>query len=66
MMRLLGIESLRPGPSGNPQAPNAANADESKAKTYESVPNPLVLENGKAVKNRTDWENRRKIGRAHV
>ena len=59
MMRLLGIESLRPGPSGNPQAPNAANADESKAKTYESVPNPLVLENGKAVKNRTDWENRR-------
>lgn len=59
MMKLLGIESLRPGPSGNPKAPNAANADESKAKTYESVPDPLVFENGKAVKNQPDWEKRR-------
>ena len=59
MMRLLGIESLRPGPSGNPQAPNAANTDESKAKTYEAIPDPLILENGKIVKNLADWENRR-------
>lgn len=59
MMRLLGIESLRPGPSGNPQAPNAANADESKAKTYESFPDPLIFESGKAVKNQSDWESRR-------
>jgi hypothetical protein len=34
MMRLLGITSLRPGPSGDPNAPNAANTDESKANPY--------------------------------
>ncbi len=27
MMEKLGIESLRPGPSGNPADPNAANTD---------------------------------------
>ncbi len=59
MMRLLGIEALRPGPSGNPQAPNAANSDESKAKTYESVPNPLIFEIGKTVINQKDWEKRK-------
>ena len=30
LLELLKITSLRPGPSGNPNAPNAANADESK------------------------------------
>jgi predicted SnoaL-like aldol condensation-catalyzing enzyme len=30
MMRLLGITALRPGPSGDPKAPNAANTDESR------------------------------------
>lgn len=59
MMQKLGIESLRPGPSGNPQAPNAANSDESKAKTYETVPDPLVFENGKPVLTQKDWESRR-------
>ena len=59
MMQKLGIESLRPGPSGNPQAPNAANTDESKAKTYESVPDPLVFENGTPIETQKDWENRR-------
>lgn len=59
MMGLLGIESLRPGPSGSPQAPNAANADESKAKTYESVPDPLIFENGRIVENPADREMRR-------
>lgn len=58
MMQLLDIQSLRPGPSGNPQAPNAANADETKAKTYESVPDPLVFENGEAVLSKADWESR--------
>jgi hypothetical protein len=58
MMQKLGIESLRPGPSGNPEAPNAANSDESKAVQYESVPDPLVFENGKPVQNQKDWENR--------
>lgn len=59
MLKRLGIESLRPGPAGNPQAPNAANSDESKAKTYQSVPDPLVFERGKAVRNSSDWEKRK-------
>lgn len=59
MMQKLGIDSLRPGPSGNPEAPNAANSDESKAVQYESLPNPLIFENGKPVLNQNDWENRR-------
>ncbi len=59
MMQLLGIDSLRPGPSGNPQAPNAANSDESKAKQYESVPDPLLFEDGSPVKNPADWEKRK-------
>ncbi|GMQ30097.1 acetylxylan esterase [Algoriphagus confluentis] len=58
MMDRLGIDSLRPGPSGNPQAPNAANADESKVNMV-NVPDPLIFENGEKVKNREDWERRR-------
>ena len=41
MLDLLGIQSLRPGPSGNPKAPNAANVDESKANPYPVLPDPL-------------------------
>lgn len=59
MMDRLGIVTLRPGPSGNPEAPNAANADESKAKQYESVPDALLFENGKKVKSPKDWPNRK-------
>src|SRR6185369_1694582 len=46
MMQQLNITSTRPGPSGNPQAPNAANIDESKASPYTSLPDPLILKNG--------------------
>lgn len=60
MMERLGIDSVRPGPSGNPEAPNAANTDESKAKTYDSLPDPLTFNNGKKVKNAKAWEKRRK------
>jgi len=55
MMKLLGIEKLRPGPSGNPKAPNAANTDESKATPYTSLPDPLVFKNGTAVKTVEQW-----------
>lgn len=55
MMQLLHIDSLRPGPSGNPHAPNAANTDESKASPYVSLPDPLVLKNGKKVMTAVDW-----------
>jgi hypothetical protein len=59
MMKKLGIESLRPGPSGDPKAPNAANNDESKASPYTSVPNPLVFANGKTVESIKDWAKRK-------
>ena len=59
MMDMLGIKSLRPGPSGNPEAPNAANADESKATAYTSLPDPLVFDNGSKVNTPEQWESRR-------
>jgi hypothetical protein len=49
MMALLNIDSLRPGPSGNPSAPNAANSDESKANPYPDLPDPLKLNDGRTV-----------------
>src|SRR5688500_15718129 len=51
MLNQLGIASVRPGPSGNPQAQNAANADETNASPYTSLPDPLLLNNGKKVTN---------------
>jgi len=62
MMDLLGIKSLRQGADGrNPDAPNAANYDESKANPFPVLPDPLVLKNGKPVKNaKTWWDQRRK------
>ncbi|MDF2156721.1 acetylxylan esterase [Algoriphagus sp. CAU 1675] len=58
MMQRLGIDSLRPGPSGNPQAPNAANSDESKVRLV-NVPDPLIFEDGSRVKNPSDWDRRK-------
>ncbi|HAK77887.1 MAG TPA: acetylxylan esterase [Runella sp.] len=60
MMQQLGIQSLRPGPSGNPQASNAANVDESKATTYTSLPDPTQLKNGKYIKTAKDWWKKRR------
>jgi hypothetical protein len=59
MMKELGITKLRPGPSGNPKAKNAANTDESKATTYTSLPDPLVFKDGNAVKTAEQWEKRK-------
>lgn len=59
MLHLLGIPSLRPGPSGNPKAPNAANADESKANPYPVLPDPLKFEDGTPVRTPADWRRRR-------
>lgn len=59
MLQKLGITALRPGPSGNPEATNAANVDESKASPYTSLPDPLVFKNGKQVKNAKQWKQRR-------
>ena len=58
MTEQLGILSLRPGPSGNPQAPNAANTDEAKVLPY-FLPDPLVFNDGSRVTNPQQWEKRR-------
>ena len=61
MMDLLHIDSLRQGANGNnPQAPNAANYDESKANPYPLLPDPLVLNNGKKVTSSKMWWNQRR------
>jgi hypothetical protein len=61
MMDLLQIASLRQGANGsNPQAPNAANYDESKANPYPNLPDPLVLNNGKKVTSSKMWWNQRR------
>ncbi len=60
MLQLLNITQLRPGPSGDPKAPNAANSDESKATAYTTLPDPLVFKNGRQVLTVDDWEKRRK------
>lgn len=58
MMGQLGITSLRPGPSGNPNAPDAANTDEAMVPPY-FLPDPLVFNNGSRVKTPQEWEQRR-------
>lgn len=55
LMNLLHITSLRPGPSGNPNAPNAANSDESKANPYPDLPDPLTLNDGRKVTTAEMW-----------
>ncbi len=55
LMKMLHIDSLRPGPSGNPKAPNAANSDEAKANPYPNLPNPLILNNGEKVTTPEMW-----------
>ncbi len=55
LMNLLHITSLRPGPSGNPNAPNAANSDESKANPYPDLPDPLTLNDGRKVTMAEMW-----------
>jgi hypothetical protein len=60
MCNLIGIKTTRPGPSGTPSAPNAANTDESKAVQYKTIPDPLVLNNGRKVKSAKTWLEKRR------
>ena len=60
MMEQLGITKLRPGPSGNEQAPNHANYDEALANPYPDLSDPLTLKNGKKVTSRDMWERQRR------
>ena len=61
MMEKLGLSQLRQGANGqDPNAPNAANYDESKANPYPDLPDPLTLANGKPVKSAKDWWKKRR------
>src|SRR5438445_4468266 len=61
IMELLHITSLLQGADGrNPQAPNAANYDESKADPYPNLPDPLLLKNGQKVTTARTWWRRRR------
>jgi hypothetical protein len=60
MMQQLGIKKLRPGPSGDPAAPNHANYDESLANPYPELPDVLTLKNGKKVSSPKMWWKRRR------
>ena len=61
MMELLQIKSLRPGANPNDaKAPNAVNYDESKANPYPSLPDPLLLKNGRRVTSKKVWWRQRR------
>ncbi|MCG6913680.1 acetylxylan esterase [bacterium BMS3Abin03] len=60
LMKLLGIDSLRPGPSGDPKSPDAANTDESIANPYPNLPDPLTLNNGQKVTTAEMWWKQRR------
>ena len=55
MMKQLGIKSLRPGPSGDENAPNHANYDEALANPCPQLPDVLTLNNGKKVTSPEMW-----------
>ncbi len=60
MMEQLGIKALRPGPSGNEQAPNHANYDEALANPFPHLPEVLTLKNGRKVTNAGTWWKQRR------
>jgi hypothetical protein len=59
MMNQLGIRALRPGPSGNENAPNHANYDEAKANPFPNVPDALRPNDGQKVTTPELWQKRR-------
>ncbi|MCA9065281.1 MAG: hypothetical protein KDA96_19565 [Planctomycetaceae bacterium] len=60
MMSQLGITKLRPGPSGNPSDPNAANTDESKANPWPNLPDLMTTTDGTKVTTAEQWWNQRR------
>jgi lysophospholipase L1-like esterase len=60
MLDQLGIQALRPGPSGNENAPDHANYDESKANPFPNLPDPLTLNNGTKVTTAEMWYKQRR------
>ncbi|GGB41704.1 hypothetical protein GCM10011380_33990 [Sphingomonas metalli] len=60
MMRQLGITALRPGASGDPEAPNAANYDPAKANPYPVWPDLLTMADGRRVTTPDMWRRERR------
>jgi lysophospholipase L1-like esterase len=60
MMAQLGIKALRPGPSGNESAPNAANYNEALANPFPNLPDPLTLKDGRTVATSDLWWKQRR------
>ncbi len=60
MMEQLGIKALRPGPSGNENAPNHANYDEATANPFPDYPAVLTLKNGQPVTTAEAWWKQRR------
>lgn len=60
MMRQLGITELRPGPSGDANAPNHANYDETKANPCPVLPDALTLKDGQKVTTAGIWWTQRR------
>ena len=60
-MDLLHMQTIRPGRDGNnPSAANYANYDDSKANPFPTLPDPLVLNNGKKVTTAKIWWSQRR------
>ena len=60
IMDLLHITAIRRGADGDPNSPNATNYDESKANVYASLPDLLVLKDGKKVTSAEIWWRQRR------
>jgi hypothetical protein len=60
MMEQLGIQRLRPGPSGRRGATNEANYDPTKANPFPDLPDPLTLKNGQKVTTPETWWKQRR------
>jgi len=55
MLDRLGIQALRPGPSGNPAASDHANYDEALANPFPDWPELLTTKSGFHVASAADW-----------
>jgi hypothetical protein len=60
MMKQLGIKRMRPGPSGNENAPNHANYDENIANPCPTLPEVLTTNTGKKVTTPEMWWKQRR------
>jgi peptidoglycan/xylan/chitin deacetylase (PgdA/CDA1 family) len=60
MLELLHITALRRGPDGDPKSPNAANFEESKVSPNLTLPDPLLLNDGKEVTTQEVWWKQRR------